>query len=85
MSDIEQPPVRQPVVDGSNAPMSIWWLRWFNEVFRRANSIVKYGSGSPEGVITSSPGGLYCDTDGGAGVTLYVKESGNSNTGWVAK
>lgn len=43
------------------------------------------GSGTPEGSVTGSPGDLYSDTDGGAGVTLYVKESGTGNTGWVAK
>jgi hypothetical protein len=43
------------------------------------------GSGSPEGVITAGVGSLYTRTDGGAGTTLYVKESGTGNTGWVAK
>lgn len=45
----------------------------------------KRGSGSPEGVITGIVGDLYTRTDGGAGTTLYVKESGTGNTGWVAK
>lgn len=43
------------------------------------------GSGSPESSVTASPGALYVDTDGGASTTLYVKESGTGNTGWVAK
>jgi hypothetical protein len=43
------------------------------------------GSGSPEGVITAPVGSLYTRTNGGAGTTLYVKESGAGNTGWVAK
>lgn len=43
------------------------------------------GSGSPEGVVTAVVGSLYSRTDGGAGTTLYVKESGSGNTGWVAK
>jgi len=43
------------------------------------------GSGSPEGVVTAEIGSLYTRTDGGAGTTLYVKESGVSNAGWVAK
>lgn len=42
-------------------------------------------SGSPEGVLTAPVGSLYTRTDGGAGSTLYVKESGSGNTGWVAK
>lgn len=43
------------------------------------------GSGTPEGAVTAPIGSLYTRTDGGAGTTLYVKESGAGNTGWVAK
>jgi hypothetical protein len=44
------------------------------------------GAGSPNGVVTGSPGDLYTNTSGGANTTLYVKESGAAtNTGWVAK
>lgn len=42
------------------------------------------GTGSPEGVKTAIVGSRYTRTDGGAGTTLYVKESGSGNTGWVA-
>lgn len=43
------------------------------------------GTGSPEGVVTAAKGTLFLRTDGGAGTTLYVKESGAGNTGWVGK
>lgn len=44
------------------------------------------GSGSPEGVISAPVGSTYHRTDGGAGTSFYVKESGGTgNTGWVAK
>jgi len=43
------------------------------------------GSGSPESVVTANPGSLYLNTAGGASTTLYVKESGGGNTGWIAK
>lgn len=43
------------------------------------------GDGSPEGVVEAPVGALYQRWDGGAGTTLYVKESGSGNTGWVAK
>ncbi len=43
------------------------------------------GAGSPEGVITAGIGSIYQRTDGGANTSLYVKESGTGNTGWVAK
>lgn len=45
----------------------------------------RFGSGSPEGVVTAPIGCIYSRTDGGAGTSLYVKESGTGNTGWVAK
>lgn len=44
---------------------------------------IKYGSGSPEGVVQGNPGSLYSRTDTGQ---LYVKQGvGTGNTGWVAK
>lgn len=43
------------------------------------------GSGSPESVVTAPVGSMYTDTAGGAGTTLYVKESGTGSTGWIAK
>jgi hypothetical protein len=43
------------------------------------------GSGTPEGVVTAPPGFLYLNTAGGAATTLYVKQSGVGNTGWVGK
>lgn len=43
------------------------------------------GTGSPEGVVGAIPGSLYMNTSGGAGTTLYVKQSGNAMTGWVGK
>lgn len=43
------------------------------------------GAGTPEGSVTANVGSLYLRTNGGAATTLYVKESGSGNTGWVAK
>ena len=43
------------------------------------------GAGTPEGVVTAAVGSLYTRTDGGLLTTLYVKESGAGNTGWVGK
>jgi hypothetical protein len=44
------------------------------------------GSGSPEGVVTAPMGSTWRRTNGGAGATFYVKESGGTgNTGWAAK
>jgi hypothetical protein len=43
------------------------------------------GSGSPEGVVTAPVGSLYSRSDGGLLTSLYVKQSGSGNTGWVGK
>ena len=49
------------------------------------NASISVGSGSPEGVVTANPGSLYLNLSGGANTSLYVKESGTSNTGWAGK
>lgn len=49
------------------------------------NSQLYAGSGTPEAAVTAAVGSLYLRTDGGASTSLYVKESGAGNTGWVAK
>lgn len=46
---------------------------------------IVWGSGSPESVVTASAGSVYFNSSGGAGTTMYVKESGAGNTGWIAK
>jgi len=46
---------------------------------------VKAGTGTPESSVTAAVGSIYLRTDGGANTTLYVKESGAGNTGWIAK
>lgn len=45
------------------------------------------GTGNPNGAVKGAVGSIYTRLDGGAGSTLYVKESGDAttNTGWVAK
>jgi len=45
----------------------------------------RIGTGSPEGAIVGAPGSMFLNVSGGAGTTLYVKETGTGNTGWVAK
>lgn len=42
-------------------------------------------TGTPEGSVTAPVGTLFRRLDGGASTTLYVKETGSGNTGWVAK
>lgn len=42
-------------------------------------------TGTPEGVVVAPIGAMFLRKDGGASTTLYIKESGTGNTGWVAK
>ena len=63
-----------------------WRRGYFKEVrLGASNVIVSYGTGSPEGVVTAPVGSTFHRTDGGAGTSYYVKESGTGNTGWAAK
>ena len=50
-----------------------------------SNVIWSSGTGTPEGAVTAPVGSIFSRTDGGAGTSFYVKESGTGNTGWVAK
>ena len=43
------------------------------------------GSGTPESVVVAGVGSVWYRNDGGANTSLYIKESGASNTGWAAK
>lgn len=43
------------------------------------------GYGTPENNIAAGVGSVYLREDGGASATLYIKESGTGDTGWVAK
>ncbi len=44
-----------------------------------------YGNNTPEAAVTAPVGCIYLRLNGGAVTTLYVKESGTGNVGWVAK
>lgn len=45
---------------------------------------ISIGTGSPNGVVVGSPPDVYLNLAGGAGTTLYLKESGEStDTGWA--
>lgn len=63
------------------------WLQDNMEVIRQEITKlgIYYGTGSPETVVVAPVGSIYKRLDGGAGTTLYVKESGVAATGWVAK
>lgn len=72
-----KPPVQMPKTDRE-------FMRWLLESH---DLRVKFGNGSPEGLVVADRGTMYLRRDGGAGTTLYVKEVGDSPlaTGWAAK
>ena len=67
--------------------VSFRWNNVYSASFRPGSGapIWTSGAGTPEAVLAAPVGSLYTRTDGGAATTLYVKESGTGNTGWVAK
>lgn len=46
---------------------------------------IQVGTNTPEAAVTAPVGSIFLRTNGGAGTTFYVKETGAGNTGWVAK
>lgn len=80
----------RPVTVGVNdiGRIGNYWKEVFATKYRIGPSALQKvagGTGSPEGVIVAPVGSMWLRSDGGAGTTLYIKESGNGNTGWVAK
>lgn len=77
--------------DNSNLELGgdIQFLDTANGVFYQAGSggFIRdlAGSGTPEGNVAAPVGSTYRRSDGGAGTSFYVKESGSGNTGWVGK
>lgn len=65
---------------------NLWLTTWTVQVrLGTGRVLVTNGTGSPEGSVSAPIGSLYTRSDGGAGTTLYIKESGTGNTGWTAK
>lgn len=76
--------VLRPVLEHINDPAIERNFNALQAVFQGLPIFI--GSGSPNGAVTASPPAIYLNQAGGAGTTLYVKESGsNTNLGWVGK
>jgi hypothetical protein len=81
--------VLRPVTDNVSdfGQLALRWLNVFAVQFRPGDGTVIWtsGTGTPEAAVSAPIGSLFTRTDGGASTTLYIKESGAGNTGWVAK
>ena len=86
MADIF-PPLRSEMMLEGETP-TIRYSTFFDNLADSANNLntfILQGEGTPETVVTANVGTVFLRTDGGAGTTLYVKESGTGNTGWIGK
>lgn len=80
------PEARAPLVDkdGVATPQFYRYLSGI-EAMSQAMQYFTVGEGSPEGVVTASVPHFFIRVDGGASTTIYSKESGTGNTGWIGK
>jgi hypothetical protein len=58
-------------------------VQWVSDT-HTAGCTTTIGSGSPEGVVTASPGSDYRNLTGAAGSVFWIKQTGAGNTDWVA-
>jgi len=73
-------------VDGSQSPNVTKSLDISGAATITTLNVEWSGTGSPESQIYASPGSLWRSTNGGAGTSLYVKQSAVTlNTGWSGK
>jgi hypothetical protein len=62
-----------------------WKLNATHIDFPVAGPQIFVGTGTPESAQAAGVGSIFLRSDGGASTTLYVKQSGTGNTGWVGK
>lgn len=84
-------PSLAPLISEGSRLITREWLRPIIDLFstlkgNTQGATWQWGEGSPAGVVVANVGSVYLRTDGGAGTTLYVKESGSgSSAGWAGK
>jgi hypothetical protein len=73
LGSIEDPNIRQA-------------LEVISLAFTDLRGLLFIGTGAPGGVVTASPPAIYLNRSGGAGTTIWIKESGAATSaGWVGK
>lgn len=81
MAEIQQPLITDLLTIDGVATLAFY--TWMEQVTQALEPPLT-GSGSPEGVVVATPGRWYVDTDT-VGTGIYLKESGEGDTGWVAR
>lgn len=81
---------RKSEMTGPHNRVSHDWDKWLQVVQNALDALgavtVQGDFADPNTNVVASPGAIYTTAAGGAGVTLWVKESGvNTDAGWVSK
>lgn len=82
---LEFTPEQLQSADGVSQLNQILRTLYENVAGNAENVRVFSGYGTPEGAVTAGIGSIYMRQDGTIDTSIYVKESGTDNTGWVAK
>ena len=74
-------------INGATIGSNVWLIDCQNTTNAIGVGIRRkmFGTGTPEAAVTAGIGSTFNRTDGGASTSIYIKESGTGNTGWVAK
>jgi len=74
------------VVEDLRETSGIPFVTWVgSDKFVKSSAYKFVCQGTPESMITAPVGAIAQRLDGGASTTLYVKQTGTGNTGWVGK
>ena len=69
--------------DGSATLLMHQWMEAITEALNNYQPLT--GSGSPEGSVEASVGRWYVDTSAASGTGIYFKQTGDGDTGWIAR
>jgi hypothetical protein len=81
LAEIQAPALYDRIIEDGYA--SIQFYTWIDQITEAVKPPL-VGSGSPDGVVVASIGRWYVDTDS-AGTGIYLKNTGEGNTGWIAR
>jgi hypothetical protein len=81
LAEIQAPALTDKITQDGYA--NIQFYMWMDQITEAVKPPL-VGSGSPEGVVIATVGRWYVDTDT-TGTGIYLKESGEGDTGWIAR